>query len=167
MEDVEDEIELAVVRVRVAAARIPAAHERPRLSVPATGAAVAGLVAAIGGPLPGDLRRLLAFHDEIVAMNVHNGMAVGGARIIARNVTRGDAPRTASVDGADVEVIPIGSDGGGNQFLLGLRDARVWRWDHETGATVVMAHSLGRFLERIAQDFDHWAADDRTWLFLT
>ncbi|TWT49553.1 SMI1 / KNR4 family protein [Rubripirellula amarantea] len=138
-------------------------YEQPTFSSPATPQQVAHLEAAIGGPIPPDIRDFFAVHDEVTAMDIHNGYSIGGSTGLARSVARGDFP--LSVD--SVDVFPIGSDGGGNAFLMPRAGGGpVWKWRHDIGDFVAVADSFAQFLDRLADDF-HAYADGRTdWDFM-
>jgi len=71
-----------------------------------------------------------------------------------------------------LRVLPIGADGGGNLFLMDRASnalGAVWKWDHEfqprfdgvarEGLSYV-AGSFVEFLERVAEDWEHFLAGD-------
>jgi hypothetical protein len=101
-----------------------------------------------------------------VAMAVHNGYWIGGAETLALGVARGDFPRMISDGSTSAPAIPMGTDGGGNTFLARISDSSVWRLDHETGNLEPIASSIDGFLQRVAEDWVHFAADDHEWRYI-
>ena len=91
-------------------------------------------------------------------MDVHNGYWLGDVK---RLIERGSFPRVADGESA----IPVATDGGGNAFLLGA-SGKVWRWDHETDRLQFVAASFDAFLERVADDWAAYIAEQPGWSFL-
>lgn len=138
-------------------------YEQPTFATPATPQQVAQLEAAIGGSIPADIRNFFAIHDAITAMGIHCGYSIGGSTILARSVARGDYPSFVN----SVEVFPIGSDGGGNAFLLPRAGGGpVWKWRHDIGDFVVVAESFAQFLTRLADDFHAYADGLTDWEYM-
>src|SRR6202044_2402277 len=106
-------------------------EERPRFDPPASPESVAEFERVAGFPLPDDLRDFFAVNDSVIAISIHNGFWLGGARQLARSAEQGNLPRSVNGERA----IPVATDGGGNAFLL-TANGRVWRWNHETDAVV-------------------------------
>jgi len=134
--------------------------DRPTFSPPAPAASIRAFEVAVGFPLPAELRDFLSLCDAVVAMDVHNGYWLGGSAVLTRGVSLGYFPRSVEVGGEPVAVAPVGTDGGGNAFLVTAGDGRVWRWDHETGGVAAVAGSFAAFLRRVAEDWEHAAAGD-------
>ena len=93
----------------------------------------------------------------IRGMSVHNGYHLCGTSDIVKMNSHSDGwpPTAVSTGGGTEPVLTIALDGGGNAFLLSPRSGDVWRWNHETGKTILVADSFGGFLHRVAED---WAA---------
>lgn len=64
---------------------------------------------------------------------------------------RGDAP--GRIGGTPV--LPIATHGGGDMFLIAA-DGRVWRVDHETGASRLVAGSFKHFLDRLPDEWEDY-----------
>ncbi len=162
---VADRIEDALARLREAAERL-LESERPRFHGAASVQQIDALETALGNRIPDDFRRLLQICDAIVAMEVHNGYWIGGAEALAEGVAREYLPRMISDGLTSAPAIPIATDGGGNAFLARVADGSVWRSDHETGNVEPVASSIDGFLQRVADDWVHFAADDHDWHYI-
>jgi hypothetical protein len=158
-------IDDALARLRDAAERLLEC-ERPRFSGAASAQQIDALETALGHRIPNDFRKLLQVCDSIVAMNVHNGYWIGGAADLAGGVARGHFPRMISDGSTSTPATPIGTDGGGNTFLAKIADSSVWRLDHETGIFKCITSSIDDFLQRVAEDWAHFAADDHEWDYI-
>ena len=99
-------------------------------------------------------------------MSVHNGYVLCGPTNLASDGFCRSFPATMPGHQGPMPVIPIATDGGGNAFLLSLHTGDVWRWDHETGATHLVATSFASFLERVVADWEAYIADTPGWQFL-
>ena len=136
---------------------------RPTFSAPASAQQIADLELTIGATLAPDLRAFFETHDSISAMDVHVGYWIGGIDTIIRSIGRGDFPDSVE----SRRVFPIGSDGGGNGFLMPVdADGPVWKWSHETGDVGEMATSFKRFMDRLADDFRMFAGGSEDWSFM-
>ena len=140
--------------------------QTPRFAAPAASEAIHELERVAGTRLPGDLRAFLERLDEIVAMDIHNGYWLGGTGALTRSVLRNDFPKELKTGGSLIQALPVATDGGGNAFLVASDGGGVWRWDHETRNTAQVATSFSKFLARVADDWEHAAADDPDWAFL-
>jgi hypothetical protein len=158
-------IEHALARLRDAAERL-LESERPTFRGAASAQQIDALETALGNRIPDDFRRLLQICDAIVAMDVHNGYWIGGAEDFARGVARGDFPGMISDGSTSAPATPIATDGGGNTFLAKIADGSVWFLDHETGRVKPVAPSIDGFLQRVAEDWLHFAADDHEWHYI-
>jgi len=136
---------------------------------------------AFHAALPPDYLEFLSLCRRIVASDVFNGYYLyspfGLSRAdssIPRRLHVGTEPRLQ-----EVPVVAIGGDGGGNQFLLGFGEVssgHVWKWNHEhpvrssgvvrQGVTEI-AGSFSEFLERVADDWEHFEQNDRSWVYLS
>ena len=121
-------------------------EDRPHFDPPGSAATLAAIEKMAPFPLPADFRKFLSRTNAVVGMSVHNGYWIG--QIDRLSLT--DFPRLVGGEPA----LPIGTDGGGNAFLLAA-NGHVGRWDHETGTFAEVAPSFETFLERIVAD---WAA---------
>ena len=157
----------ALARLRAVAVKFPE-DERPTFAPPASADAVEMLARAVGAPLPSELRDFLANTEKVVAMDVWNGYWIGGPVTLARSLTRGDYyPNAVDLRAAGGATIPFAGDGGGNGFDVALTDGRVWHWNHETGFARAIAPSFSAFLERVVEDWEHAAAGDPAWRYLS
>ncbi len=154
----------AVSRLASVAARYPT-ESAPRFAAPCRAAELLDLQGATGLPLPAEVRSLLSTHSSIVAIDIHKGYWIGGPTNLARSVRRGDYPTFVEAETGRVRAQPVATDGGGNAFLI-TETGDVWRWDHETGGTWHVAESFEAFLNRIADDWEHYLAEDRGWVYL-
>ena len=122
----------------------------------------------------------LALCRRVDATDVFNGYFLFSP---VHAVQRGEGPRLLHVgsgpDLSEVRVLPIGGDGGGNLFLMGYSPnaaGAVWKWDHEYGARfdgmakdgiTKIADDFAGFLERIAEDWEHFTSGDRAWHYVS
>ena len=157
----------AVSHLRAIANKFPD-DERPKFAPPASADAIEMLARAVGAPLLPELREFLASTEEIEAVDVWNGYWIGSPRTVARSLGRGDYyPNAVDLRAAGGLTIPFAGDGGGNGFDVALIDGRVWRWNHETGHAREIAASFSAFLSRVAEDWEHAAAGDPAWAYLS
>jgi hypothetical protein len=177
-------IESALDRLRDAAERIQGLDSPYPLHKPSFGP---GCCAPEVDELLGDRAARLSEYAEYLRLcrrvdgaDVFNGYFLFSPLLVVRQT---EAPRRLHVghgaDLSEVEVLTVGGDGGGNLFLMSTSpDApgAVWKWDHEAevrfdgvakdGLTRV-ADSFGGFLERVATDWEHFVARDRTWNYIS
>jgi len=132
------------------------------------------------GPLPADYVEFLTLCRRIVASDVFNGYYVYSPlcrpadSAIPRRLLVGVEPTLQ-----EVTVAVVAGDGGGNQFVMavgGEAAGRIWKWNHEypprfdgvarEGLTEIAA-SFSGFLERVADDWEHFVADDRGWAYIS
>jgi hypothetical protein len=169
-----------LAQMRRVAARIPSlrssyALAAPSFHSPASKAKIHALDVELAAPVPADYRAFLALCGRVSAMDVHNGYDLLPPPLALR-IRRQDAIPKA-IDA--VAVLPIAADGGGNLFLLGVHPPHeVWKWNHEIGAardgalpseSEALSHvSYGftAFLQRVVQDWEHFAEGDDAWPFL-
>jgi cell wall assembly regulator SMI1 len=121
---------------------------------------------AIGVTLPTDFVSFLQICGGVKAMSVRNGYWIGGVGQLMSPDFRSSFPSSIPDEAGSMAVIPIATDGGGNAFLLSARDGRICRWNHESGATKLVAASFGSFLEAVAADWEHELAGDESWNYL-
>ena len=157
-------VNYALTRLWALADRFPE-WQKPSFSQPSSPDGIRELERVAGSPLPDDLREFLLRHDEVRAMDIHNGYWLGGTALLTQSVLRGDFPKAVISGGCPIRVLLEATDGGGNGFLVSLDDGRVWRWEDESGSAVQVAASFPEFLGRVAEDWEHAAADDRDWPF--
>lgn len=118
---------------------------------------------------------------RVDAADVHDGYFLYSPLLV---VQQSDAPRQLHVgeepNFREVEVLCVGGDGGGNQFVMssnGPLVGTVWKWNHEQvvrldrvareGLTKI-ADSFVGFLERVALDWEKFVAgDDPSWPYIS
>jgi hypothetical protein len=132
-------------------------EDRPRFDPPAFPEAIDVAEHAAGFRLPDDFRAFLELTSAVTGMSVHNGYWIGSLGRLSVD----DFPKSVAGEPAT----PVGTDGGGNGFLL-LANGRVWRWDHESGGVSEVAPSFGAFLERVVSDWTAYINDVPRWDFL-
>jgi hypothetical protein len=159
------QIDQVLSRLRKLADEFPA-EERPKFSPGASADSVVGFEKVVGTRLPEQLAHFLRQCDSIVAMDVWIGYWVGGVEQLLRSMGRKDFPAKLVEANHDV-VVPVATDGGGNAFLMSVKDQRVWKWNHETGNSTTVAHDFASFLQRIADDWEHFLARDSAWHYLS
>ena len=145
----------AVARLRAVAGRFDE-WERPVFSPRSGSQALPGV------EVPASLVEFFAACDQITAMSIHNGYTLGGAAWVLRELKNGTFPQQVESQA----VLPFGTDGGGNAFLVGIAEDAVWGWNHETGELTRVADSLAAFLNRVADDWEHYADGDNAWRYL-
>lgn len=149
-------------RLSLASSSLPG-YARPIFAPPATSTQIAVLEVALGCRLPPSVRSFFDAQDSISAMDVHNGYSIGDSATLARSILRRDFPNTID----STCVFPIGSDGGGNPFLMPLsEEGPIWKWRHDAGEFVVVADSFDLFLDRLADDFRMFAAGRTEWDYM-
>lgn len=154
-------IESSVNRLRELAGSMPRPgcewEERPRFDQPASPEAIQAAEHTAGFRLSDDFLAFLGLTGAVIGMSVHNGYWIGGVGQLRVD----DFPRSV----AGRPATPVGTDGGGNGFLLSS-DGRVWRWDHEVGCVSEIAPSFGAFLDRVVSDWSAYIDDVPGWEFL-
>ena len=141
--------------------------ERPTFHQGASSDDISALRAIAAAEVPEDFTYFLSQCDSIVAMDIWNGYWIGGVERLLRIIAGKDFPSEVSERNNPVSVIPVATDGGGNAFLLSLNGDKVWKWNHETGDAILVANGFSSFLARIAEDWEHFLSDDRTWRYLS
>jgi len=122
----------------------------------------------------------LSINRRIDAADIYNGYFLFSPLLVARQI---DMPQRLHVgiepNLSEVEVLPIGSDGGGNGFLMGRSGPSVglvWKWDHERvvrsdgvarEGVVKVAETFVGFLERVALDWEHFVSGDTSWSYIS
>jgi hypothetical protein len=166
--------------LRLVAARIPHLASAYPLAPPTfdpevAPTEIAAVEAELGCTLPADYRAFLESCGRVSAMDVHNGYEILTPSLGLRIRRQDEIPRRV---GTHI-VFPVAADGGGNLFLLSF-DApfEVWKWNHETGratngslplghqALLKVAIGFAAFLQRVLDDWEHFAAGDDAWPFL-
>lgn len=141
--------------------------ERPIFNGPASEEAISSFQAAASAQLPDDFAAFLRKCDSIIAMDVWNGYWIGGVEGLLGNIDCNDFPSEVLEGKSPVAVVPIATDGGGNAFLLALSGNKVWKWNHESGDTELIAHGFTSFLGRIVEDWEHFLRNDAAWGYLS
>ncbi len=176
-------IEAAMARLRQCAERIgslqaPYAREMPFFG---PGCCEAEIAELLGNRAPrlAEYGEYLRLCRRIDAADVFNGYSLFSPLLVVQQT---EAPRRLLVGREpqllEVEVLAVGGDGGGNLFLMSTssnQPGAVWKWDHESGARfdgvardglTEVAGDFAGFLERIATDWEHFAAGDDAWSYL-
>jgi hypothetical protein len=143
------------------------AEEKPTFSAGASPQAITALQGCVSQPLPDDFASFLHRCDSIVAMNVWNGLWIGGIVSLERSIKRNDFPKMLNRERNQIELVPVATDGGGNAFLMALSDRSVWKWNHESNDCTLVADDFSGFLKRIIDDWEHYLAGDFVWNYLT
>jgi hypothetical protein len=142
-------------------------EERPEFHPGASPDAISALQAVVRSQLPEEFTYFLGQCDSIIAMDVWNGYWIGGVEGLLRSIARKDFPSVVSESNNPVAVFPAATDGGGNGFLLSSNGDAIWKWNHETGDTTLVASGFSSFLERIADDWKHYLSGDQAWRYLS
>lgn len=160
-------IEKAVTLLREIGASLPT-DAQPVFGLGAEERAISAIEQKLGSRLPADFRTFLGTVDCVKAMQVWNGYWLGGANGIQRSLERQDPPQFVALPSGPIPVLPAGSDGGGNIWVLAaIGQDRVWKWNHETGRAAEMAETFAAFLERVAEDWRHFAINDLRWPYIS
>jgi hypothetical protein len=143
-------------------------ESRPEFLPPPTREELEFTTRSLAVPLPHDLSEFLSLCGGIRGMSVHNGYHVCGASDIVKMNSHSDGwpPTELSTGGGIDHVLTIALDGGGNAFLFSPRSGDVWRWNHETGKTTLVAESFGGFLQRVAEDWAAYVQGREPWTYL-
>jgi SMI1 / KNR4 family (SUKH-1) len=154
------------------AQRVPTVHSAyplhaPTFDGPAEPAALAKLEAAAAAELPASYRDFLRECAGFTAMDVFNGYQLFTPDKILALRRDYSIPSSVSMHDERQPYIPIGGDGGGNLFLMGLSSGVICKWQHETGASTPIAESFARFLDRIIEDWAHFIEADDEWPYLS
>lgn len=134
---------------------------QPYFDPPAPAEAIDAFESAVGFPLPPDLRTFFGLTEAVVGMSIHNGYWIGGLDCLTHSAGSGDFPREI----AGVPVALVGTDGGGNGFLI-ASTGEVWRCDHETRRMKQVAPTFAAFLERVVQDWEAFTDNVAGWPYL-
>lgn len=136
--------------------------EAPSFAEPPHPADVHALAEAFGS-VPSDYQAFLGLCGRISAMDVHNGYDILPPSLSLRIHQEGHVPKQVG----SVPVLPVAGDGGGNLFLLGIRAPHsVWLWNHETGMVVEVSLGFTAFLQRVLEDWEHFARGTKNWRYL-
>lgn len=173
-------VETALRRMRAAAERVatldpPYPLEPPRFAAGCSPAEIDELL----GDAASRVRPYAEFLSRcrsVDAADVFNGYFLFSPIDVIRQA---HAPRRVLIGQepflAEVEVLAVGGDGGGNLFVMGTSvnaPGRVWKWNHEhparadgtaIDAVTEVAADFVSFLERIALDWEHFVANDAEW----
>ncbi|WP_436813574.1 SMI1/KNR4 family protein [Sphingomonas sp. DT-204] len=105
------------------------------------------------GNLPSEYAEFLAIHDGAKPpSNVLEGTnySVGIRDFLPASEI---INRANSIEGLSINLLPFGEDESGNFVCIGMKDHRVYFWDHEIDSTKVVAKSFADFLRRL-EPFD-------------
>jgi len=179
-----NQIERLLDRLKTLGAQVPGIESPyPLLEPTFQNGANPDEVAELGvGSLPADYLEYLSRCRALSATDVFNAYFIFSPLQVARIAS--GVPHVLHVTGLDgllteVHVLPIGGDGGGNMFLLekGVgTQGRVWKWSHEyptrfdgvaSEGLTFLAPSFTAFLERVAEDWQHFVALDRSWHYIS
>jgi cell wall assembly regulator SMI1 len=139
---------------------------RPRFEPGISAEIIQSIEQNLGAPLPQDVSEFFRNCNTIVAMDIWNGYWIGDLPRLTSESFRAYFPKTIEGPTGPESIIPIATDGGGNAFVLSLRNGHVRFWNHETGALSVVASSFTHFLERVVADWEHAIKDDGNWKYL-
>ena len=181
-------IRQALDRLRTAAERVPLLDSVCPLSAPRFGPGCCdGELSELDGGfkpgLPADYLEYLSLCRRIDAADVFNGYFIDSPLTIARPQRQDGVPRFLHVGGGatmqEIFVISMGSDGGGNLFFMGtsaVGQGQIWKWNHETevrfdgmakDGLTLLAPDFSGFLERMAEDWEHFVAGDHDWEYFS
>jgi hypothetical protein len=134
------------------------------------------------GPLPDDYVAFVRSCRRIVAMDYFSGYVLHSPMSLTTEIHH------IHLNGGtrEVRVVGVGSDGGGNTFLMGLAAhpnaaasddlGRIWRHNHSrsyradgvaTEGLIKIADSFLEFFNRMAEDWEHFAAKDSEWQYIS
>ena len=153
--------------------------EAAQFSPPAVRSEIDGLEKRVGVRLPRDYRAFLRECSGFSAMDIHNGYHIAPPGHVRVGGKEDGCAATILLSGSELRVLVVGSDGGGNLFLLGVGAGitKAWKWNHERPADeLIVADShpalsdLGSgfsdLLRRIAEDWQHFLDDDGDWEYI-
>jgi hypothetical protein len=171
-------------RLKAAAERVPSAPSSYPLAAPRFGPGccdgeLAELQSEFVSGLPADYLEYLSLCRRIDAADVFNGYFLYSPLRLSRVKGEQGAPRFLHVGVGpalqEIFVTTIGSDGGGNRFLMGTSatgHGQIWKWSHDAelrfdgmgkDGLLLLAADFGAFLERMADDWEHFAAGEHDW----
>lgn len=135
---------------------------------------------AAGGALPPDYQEFLVACAGFTGMDFHNSYALHPPELVARLLEGEGPPKYLLADGRRERVLAVGSDGGGNIFLLEVAPPfRVLKWTHErhTGeeaclpdapCLTLISTGFTAFLQRVAADWSRYLrGGDDEWPFIS
>ena len=137
-------------------------EETPTISIAANSGAFDVYQRLAAFQFPKDLMQFFSITDLVSGMTVHNGYTIGGIDDLVRSIQRRDFP--IHID--SVPVVPIGTTGNGDAFLIDSRGV-AYLWRHESGSTTIVADSFSSFLQRIADDWHAYIYDVDDWEFIS
>ena len=128
---------------------------------------IASLESVIKSPLPDDFLLFQKLCGSISAMDIWNGYSLMEASHIRALIIDTRSPQVIQVADGKSTLMPVGGDGGGNMFLMSfIGSSRVSKWNHEVNTQEKLADSFTGFLERMLEDWEHFAAQDAEWKYL-
>jgi hypothetical protein len=181
-----NQVRLALDRLRRAALAIPGMSSpypllEPRFGPGCCDGELEELRQGFRGPraLPEDYVEYLSLCRRIDAADVFNGYFLFSPLRLCGSAgpSSVQVPDLGIYD--EVFVLSVGGDGGGNLFVMGTSPSAlgfIWKWNHECpprfdgvalkGVTLV-ARGFTEFLDRIAEDWEHFAAGDKEWAYVS
>ncbi|HEY0075073.1 MAG TPA: SMI1/KNR4 family protein [Abditibacteriaceae bacterium] len=172
MQDYESQIKNILDRLRSTGTKIPAVPCIYQLKEPVFGtgspqADIVSLEDAIKAPLPQDFVAFQELCGTISAMDIWNGYSIMGASHIKSLFADTQLLHVFHTDSQSI-MMPIGSDGGGNMFLMGFVGGnQILKWNHETDSQEKLADSFTEFLERMLEDWEHFVIQDANWKYMS
>lgn len=135
---------------------------------------------AAGGSLPVDYQEFLAECGGFTGMSFHNGYALHSPELVERLLRQEGAPKYLVANGLKKRLLAVGSDGGGNCFLLEVVwPFRVLKWHHkrfmgesvcppDAASLSLLSIGFTAFLERVAADWKHYLrSGDDEWPYIS
>jgi hypothetical protein len=105
--------------------------------------------------------------DFLLFQDIWNGYHLMDATHIKAIMSDADWPLIIQSEDSPTVLMPIGGDGGGNLFLMDLKnEGHVLKWDHETGRKDLVAVGFFEFLYRVLEDWKHFTSGDGGWKYL-
>jgi hypothetical protein len=152
-------------QLRDVAGRLPA-DERPVFGNGVSAQAIAAIESSMRATLPADYAEFLRICGEVRAMDVWNGYWIGGAALIDAKGGGNGIPAWLAGDKGPVAAVPVGTDGGGNAFLMSVASGTIWKWNHETKDEQIVGPDFTGFLKRVLQDWEHYVSGE-PWTYLS
>lgn len=125
---------------------------------------------SIDNKLPQDYKQFLLLCGSISAPDIYNGYFINSLSLVEKLRRNKSFPNLIEKNNKSIELLPFGTDGGGNLFLMSLdTESTIWKWHHEFGANngiSLIAANFLNFLGMVRDDWEHFSFNDRDWKYL-
>jgi len=143
--------------------------DEPTFGDGATEADLNAFEAMLPAPLPIDFQYFQTICGSISAPHIWNGYFLHEIMLVQRIMFDYESyPKNFFLDINRLRMLPIGSDGGGNLFLMSIGPANyITKWNHEVNEQSRLANNFTEFLQRMVEDWEHFIVEDSGWHYMS